>query len=166
MSERSSALKFKVVGGHGERRESMRIMGLDVGERTIGVAISDPFGWTAQGIKTIRRGDDLQADLRALAELIKEYEVIRVIVGLPKNMNGSIGPSAERCLTMQQDLLTSTGLPVEMWDERLSTKAAERTLLEGNVSRAKRKKVIDKMAAVIILQGYLDFRQNSPMKAD
>jgi len=140
----------------------MRKMGLDVGEKTIGVAIGDPFGWTAQGLKTIRRGDDPQADIAELQSLIKEYEVDTIVIGLPKNMNGSLGPSADRCLAMQQELQEKTGLPVEMWDERLSTKAAERTLLEGNVSRAKRKKVIDKMAAVVILQGYLDFRGNKP----
>lgn len=136
----------------------MRIMGLDVGERTIGVAVSDPFGWTAQGITTIRRESDIEADLECLKKLIEEYEIDRIVVGLPRNMNGTLGPSAERSQNVSDAIRHSIGLPVDFWDERLSTVAAKRTLLEGNVSRAKRKKVIDKMAAVIILQGYLDFR--------
>lgn len=139
----------------------MRIMGLDVGERTIGVAVSDPLGLTAQGITTIRRDGDLEKDLEKLQQIIKEWEVTGIVVGLPKNMNGTLGPSAERCQEMAKVLAETTGLPVESWDERLSTMAAERTLLEGNVSRRKRKKVIDKMAAVIILQGYLDFQHRN-----
>lgn len=138
----------------------MRIMGLDVGEKTIGIAVSDPLGWTAQGLDTVRRKGDLEEDLHYLKKVIADYGVERVVVGLPKNMNGTLGPSAERSQDMANTIGRETGLPVEMWDERLSTMAAERTLLEGNVNRAKRKKVIDKMAAVIILQGYLDFCKN------
>ncbi|MGI6065441.1 MAG: Holliday junction resolvase RuvX [Bacillota bacterium] len=139
----------------------MRVMGLDVGERTIGVAISDPFGWTAQGIMTIKRCDNLEKDIMQLKELVKNYQVAKIVVGLPKNMNGTLGPSAERCQAMADTLQERIGLPVVLWDERLSTMAAERTLLEGNISRKKRKRVIDKMAAVIILQGYLDFQQKN-----
>lgn len=138
-------------------------MGLDVGEKTIGIALSDPLGWTAQGLETIRRKGDLTEDLNRLKKIIADYEVERIVVGLPKNMNGTLGPSAERAKDLADTIFRETGIPIEMWDERLSTMAAERTLLEGNVSRAKRKKVIDKMAAVIILQGYLDFAgKNKP----
>ncbi|NMA14178.1 MAG: Holliday junction resolvase RuvX [Clostridia bacterium] len=139
----------------------MRLMGLDVGERTIGVAVSDPFGWTAQGITTIRRAETIDNDLKQLKDLVMKYQVTQIVVGLPKNMNGTLGPAAERCQNMADILRESTGLPVILWDERLSTMAAERALLEGNISRKKRKRVIDKMAAVIILQGYLDFQQKN-----
>ena len=135
----------------------MRIMGLDVGEKTIGIAISDPLGWTAQGLETIRRKENISEDIDRLKKIIKEYCVDRIVVGLPKNMNGTLGPSAERSQDFAHLITKETGIPTEMWDERLSTMEAERALLEGNVTRAKRKKVIDKMAAVIILQGYLDF---------
>ncbi|MCR6546781.1 Holliday junction resolvase RuvX [Dehalobacterium formicoaceticum] len=138
----------------------MRIMGLDVGERTIGIAVSDPLGWTAQGVDTIRRKGDLKEDLDHLKLVLDEYEVEEIVVGLPKNMNGTLGPSAVRAQEIADVIAQETGLPIKMWDERLSTMAAEKTLLEGNVSRAKRKKVIDKMAAVIILQSYLDFYAN------
>ena len=135
----------------------MRIMGLDVGEKTIGIALSDPLGWTAQGLETIRRKDNIDEYLSRLKKIIRDYEVERVVVGLPKNMNGTLGPSAERAKDFAELIFKETGIPVDMWDERLSTMAAERTLLEGDVSRAKRKQVIDKMAAAIILQNYLDF---------
>ncbi|MEN3004410.1 Holliday junction resolvase RuvX [Dehalobacterium formicoaceticum] len=138
----------------------MRIMGLDVGERTIGIAVSDPLGWTAQGVDTIRRKGDLKEDLDHLKLVLDEYGVEEIVVGLPKNMNGTLGPSAVRAQEIADVIAQETGLPIKMWDERLSTMAAEKTLLEGNVSRAKRKKVIDKMAAVIILQSYLDFYAN------
>ncbi|HEX3032451.1 MAG TPA: Holliday junction resolvase RuvX [Bacillota bacterium] len=134
----------------------MRIMGLDFGENTIGVAISDPMGWTAQGIETIRRQGWNDGDMCRLKQLIKEWEVEKIVIGLPKNMNGTLGPRAEKTLEFKSRLEEETGLPVITWDERLSTKAAERALLEADVSRGKRKKVIDKLAAVIILQGYLD----------
>jgi len=138
----------------------MRVLGLDVGERTIGVAVSDSLGWTAQGVTTVRR-KTLEDDLSALNGFIKEFEVSLLVVGLPKNMDGSLGPAAERILKLVKVLKDSTGLPVETWDERLSTVAAEKMLIGGDVSRAKRKKVIDKMAAVLILQGYLDFTQRN-----
>lgn len=136
----------------------MRIMGLDVGDATIGIAISDPMGWTAQGIEVIRRKGE-ERDLARMAQLISQYEVDKIVIGLPKNMNGTIGPRAEKVIAFQERLIEKFGLPVLPWDERLSTVAAERTLLEGDVSRAKRKKVIDKLAAVYILQGYLDSQQ-------
>lgn len=137
----------------------MRIMGLDIGERTIGVAVSDMLGWTAQGVTTIHR-KSLAYDLAELKKIIKEYEVEQIVVGWPLNMNGTAGPSAERVESLSAEIVKETGLEIIKWDERLSTIAATRTLLEGDVSRAKRKEVIDKMAAVFILQGYLDGHQN------
>ncbi len=137
----------------------MRIMGLDVGDATIGVAVSDPMGWTAQGIEVIRRRGKEAEDFRRLSELISQWEVERIVVGLPKNMNGTIGPRAEKVLEFNGRLAEATGLPVETWDERLSTVVAEKALIQADVSRGKRKKVVDKLAAVIILQGWLDSRQ-------
>ena len=133
----------------------MRILGLDVGERTIGVAVSDALGWTAQGVTVIRR-QNLQADLNALRALVNEYEVGKFVVGLPRRTDGSYGPEAEKVRAFARKLEGELGLPVEYWDERFSTAAAEKALLEGYVSRAKRKQVIDKVAAVVILQAYLD----------
>ncbi|WP_003541932.1 Holliday junction resolvase RuvX [Desulfotomaculum nigrificans] len=134
----------------------MRVMGLDVGDKTIGVALSDPLGWTAQALEVIRRGDNLDKDLNRLAEIVQEYQVEQILVGLPKNMNGTLGPQGEKVLAFIERLKERINLPVKTWDERLSTVAAERALLEADVSRSKRKKVIDKMAAAVILQGYLD----------
>ncbi len=136
----------------------MRIMGLDVGEKTIGVAISDPFGWTAQGINTIHR-KGVQKDLLELDQLVKEYAVEEIVVGLPLNMNGSEGESAVRVRRFVTKLKETyaQGMKITLKDERLSTVAAQKILLEGDVSRSNRKKVIDKMAAVYILQGYLDY---------
>ncbi|MFI8575182.1 MULTISPECIES: Holliday junction resolvase RuvX [Rossellomorea] len=135
----------------------MRVMGLDVGSKTVGVAISDELGWTAQGIETIKIDED-QGVFRIdrLKELAEEYQVDTVVVGLPKNMNNSIGPRGEASKAYGDLIQQELSLPVKYWDERLSTMAAERVLLEADVSRKKRKKVIDKMAAMMILQGYLD----------
>lgn len=133
----------------------MRTMGLDYGERRIGVAISDAFGWTAQGSEVIDK-KLVKDELGRIEELVKLHEVDNLIVGLPKNMNGTIGPSGENCIAFAERLRQKLGLPVQLWDERLTTVAAERTLLEADVSRSKRKQVIDKMAAAILLQSYLD----------
>lgn len=133
----------------------MRIMGLDLGDKTIGVAMSDPFGITAQGIGVIRRAGKAK-DKVELERLIREYEVDEVVLGYPKNMNGTLGDRARLTETFAEELRTDYALPVRLWDERLSTIGAQRALLEADLSRAKRKKVIDKMAAVFILQGYLD----------
>lgn len=139
----------------------MRCMGLDVGSKTIGVAISDAMGWTAQGIETIKINEQIQDfGYKRLKELIKEYEVTKAVVGLPKNMNGTIGPRGEICQEFAKNIERKFNIPVVLWDERLTTMAAERVLLEADVSRGKRKKVIDKMAAVMILQGYLDSQTN------
>nr|WP_309099818.1 Holliday junction resolvase RuvX [Fredinandcohnia onubensis] len=135
----------------------MRILGLDVGSKTVGVAVSDEMGWTAQGIETIKINEERQQfGLERLGEIIKEYGVESVVIGLPKNMNGTIGPRGEASQYYADMVREKFGLPVVLWDERLSTVAAERVLLSADVSRKKRKQVIDKMAAVMILQGYLD----------
>ncbi|MBE3589140.1 MAG: Holliday junction resolvase RuvX [Thermoanaerobacteraceae bacterium] len=135
----------------------MRIMGLDVGDKTIGVAVSDPLGWTAQGVEVIRRSSG-EEDLQRLLQLVNEYGVERVVVGLPWNMNGTLGERGQKVLRFARLIERRLHCPVETWDERLSTAGAERILLAADVSRAKRKKVIDKMAAVLILQSYLDAR--------
>lgn len=132
-------------------------MGLDVGSKTVGVAVSDEFGWTAQGIETISiNEEEKRFGFERIGKIINEYEVVKIVVGLPKNMNGTIGPRGEASQFFAEELEKQFGLPVQLWDERLTTMAAERVLLEADVSRKKRKKVIDKMAAVMILQGYLD----------
>lgn len=134
-----------------------KILGLDVGSKTIGIAISDSLGWTAQGLTTMHweepNYESIENDLRSL---IEEHQVEKVVVGFPKNMNGTIGPRGEASQAFASFLEKSFAVETVLWDERLSTMAAEKVLLEADVSRAKRKKVIDKMAAVMILQGYLD----------
>ena len=135
----------------------MRIMGLDVGSKTVGVAVSDALGWTAQGVETVPINEDrAQFGLDRLGELIDTYEVTKVVIGLPKHMNGDVGVRGEASQHYGRLIEERFQLPVEYWDERLTTMAAERTLLEADVSRKKRKKVIDKVAASMILQGYLD----------
>ena len=135
-----------------------KILGLDVGSKTVGIAISDLMGWTAQGLDTLRineEQDDLGID--QLVKIIKDNQVGTVVIGLPKNMNNSIGFRGEASIKYKENWQESVpSIDIVMWDERLSTMAAERSLLEADVSRQKRKKVIDKMAAVFILQGYLD----------
>ncbi|MCU6747946.1 MULTISPECIES: Holliday junction resolvase RuvX [Lachnospiraceae] len=136
----------------------MRIMGLDYGTKTVGVAISDALGLTAQGVETIERKEEnkLRRTLARIEELVKEYEVERIVLGFPKHMNNDIGERAEKALEFRDMLVRRTGLEVIMWDERLTTVEAERTLIESRVRRENRKKYIDKIAAVFILQGYLD----------
>ena len=136
-----------------------RIMGLDVGDKTIGVAVSDLMGLTAQGVKTIKRVGK-KKDIEALKEIIKERQVNKIVSGLPKNMNGTLGPQGEKVIKFCELLEEETGIKIEYWDERVSTVAAERTLIQGNVRRENRKGVIDMVAAVIILQGYLDRQRN------
>lgn len=133
----------------------MRIMGLDVGEKTIGIAVSDELGWTAQGIETLKR-KSLNEDISHLEKRIQEYNVTKIVVGLPKNMDGSIGPRGEQCRAFAEKLKKRLSLPVDLWDERLTTVAAEKMLIAADMSRKKRKQVIDKMAAVMILQSYMD----------
>ncbi|MFC1855980.1 Holliday junction resolvase RuvX [Thermodesulfobacteriota bacterium] len=134
----------------------MKYMGLDVGSKTIGIAISDDFGWTAQPITTIRR-KKLDDDLHQIVELIDERDITEIVIGLPKNMNGSLGKSAEKVIEFADFLKSNLNIPISFWDERMSTQAVTRTLLEADVSRKKRKKVIDKLAAAYILQGFLDY---------
>jgi putative Holliday junction resolvase len=135
----------------------MRLMGLDYGDKKIGVAISDELGWTAQGLEVIERNKQ-SYDLERIRNIVEQYGVTEIVVGLPKNMNATIGPRGEICIEFAQTLEHTLNIPVSLWDERLTTVAAQRILLEADVSRKKRKKVIDKMAASLILQGYLDFK--------
>lgn len=136
-----------------------RIMGLDLGERRIGVALSDSLGWTAQGVEVIDR--KVTDWLKRVEQLIQEHQVSAIVVGLPRNMNGTIGPRGEACQVAAKELTERFSLPVHLWDERLSTAAVERTLLEADVSRKKRKEVVDKMAASWILQGFLDAKRGN-----
>jgi len=129
-------------------------MGIDLGDKTIGVAVSDPLGWTAQPVEVIRRVQ-WEDDLKCLRRLAADYEVQEVVVGYPRNMDGSLGPRARSAAAFAQCLASELNLPVSLWDERLTTVAAERTLLEADMSRAKRRRVIDKMAAALMLQNYL-----------
>ena len=140
----------------------MRIMGLDYGSKTIGVAVSDPMGLTAQGLEIIRREEEnkLRKSLRRIEELVKEYQVEEIVLGFPKNMNNTIGERAEKSLQLKETLERRLGLPVIMWDERLTTVEADRTLIEAGVRRENRKKYVDMIAAVFILQGYLDAKAN------
>ncbi|HEU4964786.1 MAG TPA: Holliday junction resolvase RuvX [Bacilli bacterium] len=132
-----------------------RVLGIDYGDVRIGIAVSDAMGWTAQGVETVHRKGEEQ-DLARIGELIKQYEVGRIVLGFPKNMNGTIGPRGELSRQFAEILQDKFALPVVLWDERLSTMAAERMLIAADVSRKKRKQVVDKMAAAIILQNYLD----------
>ena len=140
----------------------MRIMGLDYGSKTIGVAVSDPLGLTAQGVESIRREEEnkLRKSLRRVEELVKKYEVEKIVLGFPKNMNNTIGERAEKSLQLKETLERRLGLPVVMWDERLTTVEANRTLMETGVRRENRGKYVDMIAAVFILQGYLDAKAN------
>ncbi|MHA8110918.1 Holliday junction resolvase RuvX [Lactobacillaceae bacterium Melli_B4] len=136
----------------------MRLMGLDVGSKTVGIAVSDPLGWTAQGVEIIPIDEDKkQFGLERLAELIEQYEVTGLVVGLPKNMNNTSGPRVDAARRYAWMANQQFGLPFDFQDERLTTVEAERMLVEeADTSRQKRKKVIDKVAAELILQGYLD----------
>lgn len=133
----------------------MRILGIDVGNKTIGIALSDPLGYTAQGITTIRRKNE-EEDIKQLKELCEKYEVDTIVCGLPKNMNGTIGFQSEKVLQFCEVIKENIDVPIKMWDERLTTVAANRAMLEADLSRKKRKKLVDKIAATYILQGYLD----------
>lgn len=153
----------------------MRIIGLDYGSKTVGVAISDPMGLTAQGIETIVRKDEnkLRKTYARIETLIREYEVEKIVLGYPKNMNDTEGERVQKTLAFKEALERRTGLEVILWDERMSTAASERILMEGRVRRENRKAYIDKMAAVFILQGYLDYlsfsgesRGSNPADAD
>lgn len=138
----------------------MRIMGLDFGSKTVGVAISDSLLITAQGTETIRRKteDKLRQTLARIEELILEYEVSELVLGLPKNMNDSLGERAEKTLAFKEMLERRTGLKVTMWDERLTTVSADKVMIEAGIRRENRSNYVDQIAAVFILQGFLDLR--------
>ena len=146
----------------------MRIMGLDFGSKTVGVAVSDPLFITAQGVEIIRRKEEnkLRQTLARIEELIGEYEVGEIVLGLPKNMNDTLGVRAELSLEFKEKLERRTGLPVTMWDERLTTVAADRTMMEAGIRREHRKDYVDMIAATLILQGYLDYRANQAKQAE
>lgn len=133
----------------------MRVLGLDIGDKTIGIAISDPLGYTAQGITTIRRKSEAM-DMNELKKICEEYSVDTIVSGLPKNMNNTLGPQGEKVIKLCEIIKQNINVPIIMWDERLTTVAANRAMLEADLSRAKRKKIVDKVAATYILQGYLD----------
>ncbi len=142
----------------------MRIMALDLGEKYIGVAISDPLGLTSAGLLKIDR-KSIKKDLYEIHRLVEEYAAERVVLGLPLNMNGTRGPAAEHAEAFARRLKGRLRVPVTMWDERLSTVTAEKVLIEGDVRRKERREVIDKMAAVVILQSYLDFLKSTHNKS-
>lgn len=137
----------------------MRIMGLDYGSKTVGVAVSDALGLTAQGIEIVRRKSEnkLRQTLARIEEIAKEYGVEKIVLGFPKHMNNDIGERAEKSLEFKEMLGRRTGLPVVMWDERLTTVEADRTMMETGIRRENRKEYVDMIAAVFILQGYLDY---------
>lgn len=132
-----------------------RILGLDLGQKTIGVAISDPLGFTAQGLTTIRRSNK-EKDIEDLRKICDDYKVETIVLGLPKNMNGTIGPSGELAMAFGKLIEEELKIEVKFWDERLTTVAAHKAMLEADLSRNKRKKIVDKVASTYILQGYLD----------
>ena len=136
----------------------MRIMGLDYGSKTVGVAMSDELLITAQTLETITRKEEnkLRRTLARIEELAKEYQVERIVLGYPKNMNNTLGERIERTMEFKEALERRTGLPIILWDERLTTVEAERSLMECNVRREDRKQYVDRIAAAFILQGYLD----------
>lgn len=134
----------------------MRIIGIDYGDSRIGVAVSDPFGWTAQGLETIRWKDDLKKPIERIREIVEEYNAERVVVGFPKNMNGTVGTRAEKTQEFIDMLSLVLKVDVIKWDERLTTVAANRTMRETGVKTSKKKEIVDQIAATYILQGYLD----------
>lgn len=136
-------------------RKTMRVMGLDIGSHTIGVAISDELKVTAQGLKTIRR-KSMEEDLSEISNLISEFKIDKIVIGLPKNMDGTLGKQAKMVLQWIKKLRERINLPVVTWDERLTTMEASKVLLQADLSRKKRKRVIDKLSAILILQGYLN----------
>ncbi len=146
-----------------QKRYGMRILGLDYGDSRIGVAVSDPMGWTAQGLKTIRnKGNNHVID--ELAKIIDQYDVEKIVLGLPKNMDGSLGERAERTILFKAVLENKLDIMVEEWDERLTTAAAGRTMIETGLKRSKKKGMVDKLSAIYILQGYLDrYKKDRPL---
>jgi len=143
----------------------MRYLGLDVGDRTIGAAVSDETGTLATGLKTVRRVGP-RKDLKAVAGLVRSHDAGEVVVGLPRSLDGSVGPQARKVLSFMDELRPVVGVPVVPWDERFSTVVAERTLIEAQVSRKDRRAVVDKVSAILILQNYLDYRKVAEAEAN
>ena len=134
-----------------------RVLALDVGDRRIGISVSDPLGWTAQGLENYtRRDDDLQADIRHILEIAERYKPVRLLFGMPRNMDGSYGMQAQKVQAFADAVLAEWDGDHDFYDERLTTMSAQRVLIDADLSRKRRKQVVDKLAAVIILQGYLD----------
>lgn len=138
----------------------MRILALDVGSKNIGLALSDPFGMTAQPLTTVRRHGDDAADQESVLAVIDEYEVERIVVGYPRNMNGTVGPSCAMAEEFAEKIAAARPLPLVYWDERLTSRMAENAMLAADVSRKKRRQQVDALAAVLILQNYLDYLRN------
>lgn len=134
----------------------MRVMGIDYGDSRIGIAVSDPLGWTAQGVETITWKGNLNKPLERIEELVREYSIKKIVVGFPRNMNGTVGPRGEKTLEFIDRLSERIDIEIVKWDERLTTVAANRVMHEVGVKKSKKKCVVDQIAAVYILQGYLD----------
>lgn len=141
----------------------MRILGLDFGSKTVGVAVSDPLGLTAQGVEIIRRKSESKQrqTLARIVELAEQYQAEKIVLGFPKNMNNTLGERAQKSLEFAEALKRRTGLDVVMWDERLTTVEANRTLMEEGIRRENRREHVDELAAIFILQGYLDYLRNT-----
>ena len=144
----------------------MRILGLDFGTKTVGVAVCDGLMYTAQGLEIIRRKSPskLRQTLARIDELVAEYNVERIVLGYPKNMNNTEGERCEKTREFKEMLEKRTGLEVVLWDERLTTVAADRSMMETGIRREHRKEFVDEIAAIFILQGYLDYLSNSADK--
>lgn len=142
----------------------MRILGLDYGSKTMGVAVSDPLGLTAQGLEIIRRDKEnhLRQTLSRMESIIEEYNIEEIVLGFPKRLDNSVGDRAEKTLELKETLERRTGLPVILWDERLTTVSAHQAMDEAGIRKDKQKEHVDRIAAVLILQGYLDSRGNTP----
>ncbi len=143
----------------------MTILGLDVGDRTIGIAVSDELGWTAHGLKTIKR-IGIKKDIGELKGIIEEYQVDQLVVGLPKNLDGSLGPQAQKVLSFIDKIKQPLWLPINTWDERFSSQEAQRTLKEAGLNWRKSKALEDQVAASLILQGYLDYLKHQERRND
>jgi putative pre-16S rRNA nuclease len=142
-----------------------RILALDPGTKRIGVALSDEFGWTAQPLETFER-KSLNVDVAHINELVRRHEVREIVVGMPVQLNGRVGPAAQSAQQFMEALQAAVGVPVVAWDERLTTKAAEQMLIEADVSRKKRKGAVDRVAAALLLKSYLEHLSSAPLPAD
>ncbi len=139
----------------------MRILGIDYGDSRIGVAVSDPMGWTAQGLETVKSKESLKKAIARILEIIKQYDIKDIVIGYPLNMNGTAGPRTERTEAFIKKLLELDDFNIVKWDERLTTVSAHRTMNELGVKASNKKNIVDTMSAVLILQGYLDRRSRA-----